>query len=147
MRASNDQIRQTYELTLLGLTQEHIARVLGVSSVLFDQWVATDPNIREALAQGGELANAKVAEALYRCAVGYTYEDRYFASFRGEIFSEPIIKHKLPDPKAAELWLKNRNADLWRDKQSEDKNREDYENYTDEELERRVEESFKNVAT
>ncbi len=65
--------------------------------------------------KGKEIADAEVAKALYRRALGYEHPDVHITNYQGEITETEIIKYYPPDTAAAFIWLKNRSG--WRDKQ------------------------------
>ena len=83
------------KLCLLGARDADLARVFDVSESTIDNWKAAHPEFLAALKAGRELADAEVANSLYRRAIG-----------DGD---------RPPDVTACIFWLKNRRPDLWRD--------------------------------
>ncbi|WHP44221.1 hypothetical protein [Pasteurella multocida] len=63
------------------------------------------------------LADANVAERLYKRALGYEAPDVDIRVIENKIVETPLIKHYPPDPTSAIFWLKNRQPEKWRDKQ------------------------------
>lgn len=74
-----------------GLTDEQIAKNMGVSSTTFYRWKSEHREIRESLKRGKDVADYEVENALFREAL------------RGNTTAQIF-------------WLKNRRPDKWRDK-------------------------------
>lgn len=111
-RAYNEQ---AYKLCLLGATKDQLADFFEVArSVVYD-WIKRHKGFAEAVARGAAEADARVAESLFRRALGYEHEDVYISNYRGEITITPIKKHYPPDTTACIFWLKNRQSERWRD--------------------------------
>lgn len=89
--------KQARALCLLGATNPELARSFEVGVSTLNRWIVEFPLFRDAIKQGREVADALVADALYRRALG--------------------TKKIPPDTAAAFIWLKNRRPDKWRDKQ------------------------------
>lgn len=112
MRSGNpDRIRQ---LALSGLEDAGIAAALGVDIAVFNTWVRDDVQIKEALDDGRVMASARVAEAMYKCAVGLAETEEVIIKADGEI-QRKVTRHK-PDTKAQLDWLKNRASNQWADR-------------------------------
>lgn len=102
-----------------GLTEEQIAKGMGISRSTLAIWKNSYPSLMDALKNGKDIADINVENALYKKAIGYDYEEQTFYRDKdtGEmILSKTITKHVTPDTGAAAFWLKNRRRDLWRDK-------------------------------
>lgn len=113
---------EAYRLCLLGYTDDELARSFGVSNTTIRTWKKTHEDFLRAVKEGKELADAKVAESLFKRATGYEYPSEKIVTLgigNGESVVErvPITAVVLPDPGAALNWLKNRQPDKWRDKQ------------------------------
>lgn len=109
---------QAYRLALLGLTDEEMASALGVDPSTFDLWKAKYPEFLGSINEGKESADAKVAEKLYRRALGYSHDAVKIFMPQGAdhpVYA-PYIEHYPPDTQAASLWLRNRQPKKWRDK-------------------------------
>src|SRR6266700_8278338 len=108
-----------YRLSLLGLTDQELADLLGISCETLYSWKLSYPEFRESIARGKIEADAHVAEALYRRACGYNHPavKIFLPSGAGEPIYAPYTKHYPPDTKAALRWLMNRQPGKWRDQQ------------------------------
>ena len=108
--------QRTYDLALIGYTNKEIAKAFEVSEPAFYGWLHKYPELKKALDKARESADAKVANALFRRAIGFTHKDTHFASYQGEIYSQEYDKYLPPDVTAGMWWLKNRRPQNWSDK-------------------------------
>ena len=106
-----------------GLSDEDIAKSIGIGKATLYRWKASNESIRDALRDGKLVADLTVESALFKKATGFTVTDTKTTSFldkeTGELVegkSEVTTKHVLPDTLAIMFWLKNRRPDLWKDK-------------------------------
>jgi hypothetical protein len=86
-----------------------MARVLGVSEVTFNEYKKL-PEFLKSLTQGKEDADAKVAKAMYKRALGLTITEDALTR-DGEVVQ--LKKELPPDTAAAKHWLANRQRALW----------------------------------
>ena len=96
-----------------GLTDEQIAKNMGINVATIYEWKKKYPKIDEVLKKSKEVADFEVENALHKNATGYYY-------FEDTITKEGIIKIEKwakPDTTAQIFWLKNRRAKQWREKQ------------------------------
>jgi len=96
----------------LGLTNEEMAGVFGLSPSLFSTFLNDNPALYDLLQDAKEQPNRRVEASLYRRALGY--QTREVVKAEGK----PIrvtIKDMAPDVIAAIFWLKNRDPKRWRD--------------------------------
>lgn len=105
-----------YKFSLLGATDEQLARNFEVDVSTVSNWKNEHPEFLEALKKGKEQADATVAKSLYHRATGYEHPEVDVKMFNGEIILTELVKHYPPDTGAAIFWLKNRQKDAWRDK-------------------------------
>lgn len=56
--------------------------------------------------------------SLYKRAMGCSTPDVDIKVIDGKVVETPLIKHYPPDPTSMIFWLKNRQKDKWRDKQT-----------------------------
>lgn len=113
---------QARKLCLLGATDAKLADFFGVTETTVNTWKRAHAAFGAAVKAGKEAADAEIAEALFHRAKGYEHpEDDIRTVSVGKGFSEivitPTTKHYPPDTQAASLWLRNRQPDLWKEKQ------------------------------
>lgn len=108
--------RVAHSIALLGGTPETLAKSLGVSEQTVRNWLDTYPEFNIAWVGGKDFADAKVAEALFKRAVGFKEVVEDFKTEKGELV--PIEKTIVfaPDVQAQQFWLKNRQPHNWKDK-------------------------------
>ena len=92
-----------------GLTDEQIARKLGVALSTFYAYQKQHPEFVESLKRGKAPVDFQVESALLKRALGYDVEE---ISQQGK----RRVKHIPPDVTACIFWLKNRKPAEWRDK-------------------------------
>lgn len=109
---------QARKLCRLGATNEDISKFFHVALSSVNKWIRDHEDFSHALKEGRELADAEVAQKLYRRAVGYSHEAvKIVADAKtGSEHQVPYTEHYAPDTTACIFWLKNRRPDLWRDK-------------------------------
>lgn len=115
-----------------GLTDEQVAHNMGIRRSTLNEWAKRFPDIADTIKKGKAPADIEVENALYRRAVGFTYEetttdveqiptsktdDDGNPVIREIVHTKTVTKTALPDPTAMIFWLKNRRPDKWRDKQ------------------------------
>lgn len=98
-----------------GLTDEQIAKNMGISVATLYNWKNTYLEILEALKKGKEVVDTIVENALLKRALGYRYDE---VTIEGGIETKRVTKEVQPDTTAQIFWLKNRRPDKWRDKQN-----------------------------
>jgi len=112
----NEQARK---LALLGLTDEEMAEFFGVSRQTLDSWKQEFPAFLASLMEGKVVADAEVANSLYKRATGeFVVTERLIKKSGGEFEIVKLQSYVPGDPSAAKLWLTNRRGQNWRDKQS-----------------------------
>lgn len=111
---------QAYNYCLLGATDIQLAEFFEVSEVTLNAWKKEFPEFLKSLKEGKELADAKVAQALFHRATGYSHPEVDIKMYEGHVIKTDLVKHYPPDTGAAMAWLKNRQGGLWRDKQEVD---------------------------
>ena len=120
---------QVEELCRSGSTDKDLALFFKVSINTIDNWKKRHPDFFLALLKGKQEADANVAEALYRNAIGCDYYENQPVKLKQKIFDDtgkvirteehvqvvPLKKHSKPDTTAQIFHLKNRRPNLWRD--------------------------------
>lgn len=107
---------QAFKLCLLGATNEQLADFFGVAVATIHNWKDAHPEFLDALKAGKEEADSRVAQSLYRRALGYEHSAVKILSYEGESFEHEYTEKYPPDTTAAIFWLKNRQPHLWRDR-------------------------------
>lgn len=101
---------------MLGATNADLATMFDVAPSTIDKWIAEKPAFSGAVKKGREIADAEVADKLYRRATGYSHPAVKILQYEGEPIEVPYTEHYPPDTAAAIFWLKNRRRQDWRDK-------------------------------
>ena len=100
-----------------GLTDEQIAKNLGISIQTFYTYKEKYLEFFESLKRGKEVVDREVENALLKRALGYNYLEETTEELPNETTkSKTVIKHIPGDTTAQIFWLKNRKPDVWRDK-------------------------------
>ena len=100
-----------------GLTDEQIAKNIGINRTTLYDWKKKEINIADALKKGKDVVDLEVENALLKKALGYTItieeekidRDGFVHTLKRDI-------HFPPDTGAIVFWLKNRQTKKWRDK-------------------------------
>lgn len=139
-----------------GLTDEQVAKNIGVNRDTLYTWKKKYPDISDALKRGKEVVDIEVENALFKKATGFSktikkaikvkevlYEDGKRKSEKEHIEFVDEEIYIPPDTTAQIFWLKNRKPDIWRDKQNvelsgEVKTTNPYEGLTTEELKKLI---------
>lgn len=99
-----------------GLTDEQIAKNMGISRSTLSEWKVKYPDILDTLKKNKEVIDTEVENALLKRALGYRYEEKKTTiSDKDGVKVTTIKKEMPPDTTAQIFWLKNRRPDLWRD--------------------------------
>jgi len=129
----SDFASQAYSLALLGFTDVEMAKHFGVTEKTFNNWKKDHKEFLLSIKRGKTIMDAKVAENLCKRANGYSYDEVHFEKIeidetladdpaekiKVDAFKKKVItKEVAPDVTAQIFWLKNRQPQLWRDKQS-----------------------------
>ena len=112
-----EYVEQAYNYALLGATDVQMASFFDTTEQTLNNWKKSFPEFFESIKKGKALADAKVAESLYHRANGYSHPETKVFNNQGEIVTFDVTKQYAPDPTAAIFWLKNRQPELWRDRQ------------------------------
>ena len=110
--------QQAVKLCRLGATDKDLATFFDVSEQTLNAWKKAHPAFLESLKEGKAVADAEVAEKLFRRATGYEHKAvKIVADAKtGAEHQVEYIERYPPDTTAAIFWLKNRRPDLWRDR-------------------------------
>ncbi|WP_291563694.1 MULTISPECIES: helix-turn-helix transcriptional regulator [unclassified Clostridium] len=117
-----------------GLTDEQIAKNLGIAYSTFREYKKKYSALSAALKKGKEVIDFEVENALLKRALGYEYEEvtqervlrkdergQPITDIHGFPLYEMVVTKKVkkevtPDTTAQIFWLKNRKPQEWRDK-------------------------------
>lgn len=112
-----------------GLTEEQIAKNMGISRPSLWEWKKKEISIFNALKKGKEVVDFEVENALLKKALGYTItiEEEKLDKY-GEVHTLKKDVHVPGDTTAQIFWLKNRKKMQWRDKVEISKTDDNLEN-------------------
>ena len=100
-----------------GLTDEQIAKNLGVAYSTMRMWKEKYPAFSAAIKKGKEVSDYELENALHKRATGYYYEEESITN-QGEIVT--IKKYEHANPTSLIFALKNRLPHKYRDKIEQD---------------------------
>lgn len=107
--------KEAYKLCLLGSTDKQLADFFEVAESTLNLWKLEYPEFSEHIKKGKTLADAEVAEGLFKRAKGYRCKATKFATYEGQITDQvDYIEHYPPDTAACFIWLKCRQPDRWK---------------------------------
>ena len=100
-----------------GLTEEQIAKNIGISRQSLWKWKEKEVDILNALKKGKEVVDIEVENALLKRALGYTITlKEQKVDKDGCVHDLKKDVHIPGDTTAQIFWLKNRRKQQWRDK-------------------------------
>lgn len=118
-----------------GLTDDQIAKKMGVNRATLYRWMSEHCDIRDALKKGKAPVDFEVENALLKRALGFEYEETSVEEyeyptgkldedgmpvFHKTTRTKTVTKKALPDVTAQIYWLNNRRPDRWRNKPATD---------------------------
>jgi hypothetical protein len=107
---------QARKLCLLGATDEELADFFGVVTATIYNWQKKHAAFLEAIRAGKVIADAEVADSLYKRATGEHIQLEKIMKKEDGTFEAVRYKSYLPgDPTAAYKWLLNRRRQDWTD--------------------------------
>lgn len=122
---------QAYKLTLLGFTDDQLAKFFSVKKSTINNWKREHEQFLDSVTRGKAVADGEVAASFFKRATGYEFTEVTFEKIDGKAALEitptelittdaykkkVVTKHLPPDAGAALNWLRNRQKKLWRDK-------------------------------
>lgn len=122
--ASEDNLIRITAWTRNGLSEEQIAKNLGISYMTFRR-AKKDPEYGEricaALIATKDVVDFQVENQLFKRAIGYEY-DEVKEEYEMGILTKRTVTKKIvpPDVSAQIFWLKNRKPADWRDRREVD---------------------------
>jgi hypothetical protein len=114
-------VSRVFEMCLLGLPDERIAELLGTSRAGLNRWKKEHKAFRDAFERGRNIADGKVAKALYKRALGYSIpQTKTTFDAEGNVTQRIVTPvHFPPDPSALAFYLSNRSRVYWQTKPSQ----------------------------
>lgn len=105
-----------FNFALLGLTDERIAKAMGIDVTTFYQWVKAYPEFSQALIDGRENADGIVINALFKRATGFKYQSTkiFHNKDDGTVYA-PYEEYVVPDVTAAKYLLSVRRGRMRKD--------------------------------
>lgn len=108
-----------------GLTDEQIAKNIGIATSTFYEWKKKQIEFSEALKKGKEIIDFEVENALLKKALGYTITlNKQKVTKDGDVVDITEEVHVPPDTTAQIFWLKNRKPNNWKDRVETDEDKE-----------------------
>lgn len=101
---------------LMGADDQELAGFFDVPPATLQEWLASVPEFAAAVYAGRTLADADVADRLWRRAIGYSHAAVRIFSHQGKALEVAYTEHYPPDTAACLFWLKSRQPERWRDK-------------------------------
>ena len=96
-----------------GLTDDQVAKNLGVSKNTLIKWKREEVNFMNAIKKGKEVSDYELENALHKRATGYYYEEETVTN-QGEIVT--VRKYEHANPTSLIFALKNRLPHKYRDR-------------------------------
>lgn len=100
-----------------GLTDEQIAKNLGISKDTFYRYKKEHPDFSDSIKKGKEIVDYEVENALLKTALGFehTYKDQKVTK-DGDVIDYEHTEYIAPSNTAQIFWLKNRKPKQWRER-------------------------------
>lgn len=101
-----------------GLTEEQIAKRLGIAMSTFSEYKLKYPELMEALKKGREELIEELEDSLYKKALGYDYTETK-EEYEGNVLVKKVkmVKHVSPDTAALVFALKNLAPNKWKNEE------------------------------
>jgi len=93
-------VKQAYKLCLLGATDKQLADFFEVNTDTIYAWKKIYPEFSESIKRGKSMADAKVAESLYKISIGYKYTVEKVINHNGKTTIIRTKKHCHPNVRA-----------------------------------------------
>jgi len=125
----NDEVRPKLDLIVGwardGLTDELIAKNLGIGLSTLYKYKTLHIELVEALKKGKEVSDYEVENSLFKSANGYTYdeitqENKFIEGEWQLVTTKIVTKNVQPNATSMIFWLKNRKPNQWRDRKEID---------------------------
>lgn len=108
-----------------GLTDEQIAKNIGIATSTFYEWKKKELEFSKSLKKGKEVIDFEVENALLKKALGYTITlNKQKVTKDGDVVDITEEVHVPPDTTAQIFWLKNRKPNNWKDRVETDEDKD-----------------------
>lgn len=117
---THEKLKQIEEWSKLGLSNQQIAHNMGIHQATLCDWKNKHAELDNAIKTGKAVADLEVENAMYKSALGYSYDEVYYKKDKktGEQVEVRRVTKFMPPSNTAQIfWLKNRKPAEWRDKQ------------------------------
>lgn len=108
-----------------GLTDEQIAKNMGIYVSTLYRWKKSNCEICEALKRGKDVVDVQVENALLKRALGFEYNEVMTEQSEDGVKKRVTRKMVVPDVTAQIYWLNNRKPSQWRNRREEEPKRAD----------------------
>lgn len=108
-----DHISEIRAIAMTGMTDDEMARAIGIKPELLESWKQYYPLFAKAIDDGRTNADAEVVAALHANAIGFEYDSDEIVRTRRGAQIMTVTKKFLPETGAQKFWLANRKAE-WR---------------------------------
>lgn len=116
MTVRDNFLEEVTNYCLLGADDEQLGMFFNVGKDTIEHWIMIHPEFASAVADGRDIADAQVAAAMFKRAVGYEYEAARLVVQNGHAIVHAVTEHVPPDTKAGVFWLTNRARRQWRER-------------------------------
>ena len=107
------------KLAGFGLIDEQFAKTLDIEKRTWDKWKKEDKEFSSLLKNGKEFADKDVEASLWKRANGYQYQEVTRETVGNVlVITKVVTKEVVPDVGAIAFWLKNRQPDKWKERNS-----------------------------
>ena len=106
-------LRKVTLLAKLGATNKTFAEFFEKDISTIENWIKNAPEFKKAKNKGGIVADMKVIASFFQRAIGYDYTEQQIVQCKGVPVAIDVKKHVISDVKACQMWLANRQRELW----------------------------------
>lgn len=103
-------------IALQGATDSQIEIICNVGAGTLKKWRKLYPGFDEAIRDGRSACDAEVLYAMYQSAVGFKFKEEQAVGGKVAQVME-VERYALPSFPAQKHWLKNRQKEVWPDRQ------------------------------
>lgn len=119
-KLTEEDLEKILRAARCGLDDKQIAMIWGITYQTFNNYKKRYPEFFDSLKQQKALSDVEVIDSLRQRAVGYTCKEEKQFVIKNRVVTHEAVKHYPPDPTSMIFWLKNRQPELFRDKQEHD---------------------------